>query len=111
MDEAEKPLILILVKRAAIFLFVLCAISTFYWIVGSLSSFLDETQSMLLSIMRISALGIVSVSGLGIAVAAVLARRYRLSLGGVVAYALAAAFGASALAVAQAVSILSLGLR
>ena len=50
--QANKPLILILVKRAAILMLVLCAISLFYWMVGSVSSFLDETQSMLLDIVR-----------------------------------------------------------
>ena len=75
----DKPLALILVKRAAIFLFVICLVSLFYWIVGSESSFLDSTQSMLLAIMRISSLGIVVASGLGILLSLALARGPSLS--------------------------------
>jgi hypothetical protein len=111
--QGDKPLIMILVKRSAIFLFVLCAISLFYWIVGSVSSFLDETQTMLLGIIRVSSLGIVVAAGIGIllSLAFALARRYRLRLMSVLGYAFAALLGAAALAIAQSVSILNLGLR
>jgi hypothetical protein len=110
---SEKPLILILVKRAAILLLIICAISLFYWIVGSVSSFLDSTQSMLLDIMRLSSLGVLILSGLGILLSAILAlvRRFRLGLLGILGYIVAAALGGAALAVAQSISILSLGLR
>lgn len=113
MDAREKPLILILVKRAAILLFCICAVSLFYWIVGSASSFLDETQAMLLGIMRISSLGILVASGLGCltACALALARRYRVEALGLAGYLIAAAIGAVALAIAQSVSVLSQGLR
>ena len=113
MDAREKPLILILVKRAAILMFALCAISLFYWVVGSTSSFLDETQSMLIDIMKISSLGIIVAAGFGMLVAIALAvsRHYALKSLGLAGYALAAAIGAAALAIAQSVSTLSQGLR
>ena len=118
MDEprkkhAEKPLILILVKRTAIFLFFICAVSIFYWIVGSLSSFLDSTQTMLLDIMRISSLGVMTASGLGMLFSLVLsiARRFRPSLVGLLGYLIAAGVGGLALAISQSISILSLGIR
>jgi hypothetical protein len=112
MDSQEKPLIMILVKRAAIFMFVICSVSTFYWVVGSESSFLDDTESLLVSIMRISALGILSASGIGILLAAgfALAGRYGFRVLGALGYAVAAALGGLALIVAQTVSILSRGL-
>ena len=112
-SHSDKPLIMILVKRSAILMFVVCAISIFYWIVGSVSSFLDDTQSMLISIIRLSSLGILASSGIGVvlALAFSLIRRYRLRLMGVVGYAFAAAAGAAALALAQSVSILNLGFR
>jgi hypothetical protein len=113
MDTRDKPLILILVKRAAIFMFVICVVSIFYWVVGSESAFLDETQSMLLGVMRLSSLGIVVSSGIGILLALgfAAARRYRLRGLGMLGYALAAALGTSALYLAQSVIILSRGLR
>jgi hypothetical protein len=110
--SSDKPLILIIVKRAAIFLSVVCAVSIFYWIVGSESSFLDETQSMLLDIMRISSLGLIVSSGMGIllSLAAAIARRYRLKAG-IIGYAVAAALGGAALALAESISILAKGLH
>ena len=113
MDAQDKPLIMILVKRAAIFTSTICAVSIFYWIVGSLSSFLEETQSMLLGVIRLSSLGIVAASGIGLALGLGFAasRRYRLRALGLAGYAIAAAFGTSALYLAQSMIVLSLGLR
>ena len=115
LSPEDKPLLLILIKRTAIFLLVICALSLFYWIVGSLSSFLDETQSMLLDIMRICSLGIIVASGLGalssIVSAIVRRRRLRAMAMAIVGYALAASIGSAFLVLAQSVSILSRGLR
>jgi hypothetical protein len=110
--QPGKPLILILVKRASILLLVVCAVSLFYWTVGSVSSFLDSTQAMLLSIMRLSSLGILVSSGLGLLLSLALAigGRHGLRVLGLVGYLAAVGFGAVALALAQSVSILSLGL-
>jgi hypothetical protein len=113
MNAQDKPLLLILVKRAAIFLFVICAVSIFYWAVGSGSSFLDETQSMLLGVMRLSSLGIVasSIIGVALSIGFAAARRYRLRSLGLSGYLLAAAFGTTALYLAQSVIVLSHGFR
>jgi hypothetical protein len=110
---ADKPLILILVKRAAIFLLAICAVSLFYWIVGSTTSFLDETQSMLLGIMRVASLGLIVVSGFGVllSLGLTIARRHGLRVMGLLGYAVAASIGMATLAVAQTLSILSLGIR
>jgi hypothetical protein len=113
MDALEKPLSMILVKRVAIFMFVVCAVSAIYWIIGSASSFLDETQVMLLMAMRFASLGIVVFSGLGMALSICYAatRRYRLRALGIAGYFLVAALGAVALYIAQSVIALSQGLR
>jgi hypothetical protein len=113
MNAQDKPLVMILLKRAAILAIVVCAVSAFYWAVGAKASFLDETQLMLLGIVRFASLFIIAVSGLGIVVAIVLAlaRRYRYHLAGTLGYLLASAFGATALALAQSVLRLSSGLR
>jgi hypothetical protein len=113
MSAQDKPFIMILVKRAAILMLVICSVSIFYWIIGSGASFLDATQAMLLGIMRISSLALIAASGLGliVAIASALARRFRLGAAGLAGYALAAAFGAFALLLAQGVSVLSQGLR
>jgi len=99
----DKPLPVILVKRAVVFLFVICAVSFFYWVVGSESSFLYETQSMLLSIMRLSSLGIVVASGFGVflALAMAIVRRYRFKVLSLVGYVLASVLGLAALALAN----------
>ena len=113
MDAREKPLIMILVKRAAILMFVICTVSIFYWIVGSWSSFLAETQSMLLGIMRLSSLGIVASSGIGILldIGFAISRRYALRLMSLLGYACSSAIGGSALYLAQSVIFLSPGFR
>jgi hypothetical protein len=109
---AEKPFLMILVKRATIFLFAICAMALFFWVVGSESSFLDQTQSMLLSIVRLASLGLVVASGFGIliAVAMAIGRRFGLRLLGIAAYALTGTVGLAALALSQSVSLLSHGL-
>jgi hypothetical protein len=55
-ERQRKPLPLILIKRAAILFLLVNALSLFFWIVGSYSSFLDETQTVLLGALRISSL-------------------------------------------------------
>jgi hypothetical protein len=112
MDAQDKPLSMILVKRAVIFAFAICSISTMYWIIGSASSFLDETQVMLLSVMRLSALGIVAFSGIGIllAIGYAAARRYGLRTLGLSSYLLIGGLGGVALLVSQSVIALSHGL-
>jgi hypothetical protein len=109
----KKPLPMILIKRATIFLFVVCVISTFYWIVGSLSSYLDVTQAMLIRMMILSASAAIVASGLGLLVeiAYAIAGRYRASVVGVVCYVGAALLSLVALLVAQSVSVLSSGLH
>lgn len=113
MKARDKPLILILFKRAAIFLVAVCAVSIFYWAVGSVSSFLDETESMLLNIVRISSLGLIASAAIGIvfAFAYALSGRFSLRIRGLAGYVLSAAFGAFALVLSQTLTILSRGLR
>jgi hypothetical protein len=113
MDAHDKPIIMILVKRAVIFMFVICSVSAIYWIFGSAGSFLDETQTMLLKTMRLSSLGIVAFSGIGVALSLgyAAARRYRLRVMGLLGYLLVSALGTSALYIAQSVIVLSQGLR
>lgn len=113
MKERDKPLILILLKRAAILLLAVCAVSIFYWAIGSASFFLDETESMLLDIARISSLGLIASAGIGLVFVAAyaLSGRYSLRIRGIVGYLLAFAFGSFALFFSQTVTILSHGLR
>jgi hypothetical protein len=113
VNAQDKPLILILVKRATIFMFVICSLSFIYWIIGSSSHFLDETQAMLLWTMRLSSLGIVASSGFGIAIALcyALSRRYRPRIMGLVGYLVVSALGLGSLYLAQSVIVLSRGLR
>jgi hypothetical protein len=109
----KKPLPMILIKRATIFLFVVCVVSTFYWIVGSLSSYLDATQAMLVRMMTLSSSAVIIASGLGLLVelAYAVAGRYRASVLGIIGYIGASALSLASLIVAQSVSLLSTGLR
>ena len=113
MDAREKPLAMILVKRASIFMCVICAVSVIYWVIGSASAFLDQTQLMLLRTMKISALGIVAFSGIGAALSICYAAlgRYRLRAAGLAAYLAVIASGTAVLYLAQSVLALSWGLR
>ena len=109
--EGDKPLALILVKRAAILFLVVCLVSLFYWVVGSESSFLDSTQSMLLGIMKISSMGILVAAALGIILDLALARLYRPAAAGIFGYLFLVVLAAAILALAQTVSFLSRGLH
>jgi hypothetical protein len=113
MDAREKPLSMILVKRVAIFMFVICSVSFIYWVIGSFGSFLDGTQAMLLGLIRLSSLGIVVFSSLGalLSVCYAAARRYRLRVMGFLGYLAVTALGVSALFLSQSVILLSQGLR
>jgi len=92
----KKLLIMLLVKRAVLFLFALNFLSLFLYVVGTAQEFLDSTQLMLL---RIS-----SALGLLVAIAALygfafnvffLVRRRKLSfLAGTLSYLLLAIAGA-----------------
>jgi len=64
-EGGPKPIILSALKRLSFLLFTLCLIALFFWVVGSLRDFLDETQLMLLFILRYAAisLGLVSLVG------------------------------------------------
>jgi hypothetical protein len=113
MKERDKPLLLILLKRAAILLLVVCAVSIFYWAIGSVSSFLDETESMLLDIVRVSSLGVIALAAIGLIFVFIYAfsGRFSLRIKGLAGYVLAVAFGALALILSQTITILSRGLR
>ena len=113
MNPQGKPIVLILVKRIAIFAVVLCVVSLFYWIVGSESSFLDETEAMLIGFLRFFSLCVIASSGFGamLSLCFAIARRYRLRILGLLGYVAAAAIGTGALFLAQTVAILSRGLR
>jgi hypothetical protein len=113
MKERDKPLLLILLKRAAILLWVVCAVSIFYWAIGSVRSFLDETELMLLDIARISSLGVIATAVIGLVFMFIyaLSGRFNLRIKGLAGYVLVAAFGALALVLSQTMTILSRGLR
>lgn len=63
----RKPLSLILIKRAAFLFFLGFLFSFFFWIVGSFSYFLDGTQRLFLSILRVSSLLLIVDAILGVA--------------------------------------------
>mgnify|MGYP001231120576 CR=1 FL=1 len=109
---APKPLPLILVKRLSIFLLLLFLIALFYWAVGSFSSFLDETQLMLLGLLRWFSLGLAIVPMLGVALTVLFAlfRRHAAKAWGVLGYAFLSVLGIAGLLLSDGLVALSRGL-
>ena len=109
---ARKPLPLLIVKRASILLFILCFLAVFFWTVGSFRSFLEETQLMLLGLLRWASVGLVvsSVIGVILSLLYLLLRRHAATIAGFVGYLLLAAFGAFGLVLSDALVALSQGL-
>jgi hypothetical protein len=106
-----KPFALILVKRLAVFLLLLFLIVVFYWAVGSFSSFLDETQLMLLVLLRWLSLGLAVISLLGMVLSLLFAlfRRHSVSAAGLLGYAFLSALGVAGLVLAASLVALSRG--
>jgi hypothetical protein len=63
----KKPIIAILVKRAILFFFFLCALTVFIYSVGTAQEFMDRTQLMLLRLSTIFGLTLAVGSIYGIA--------------------------------------------
>ncbi len=84
----------------------------FYWVVGNFVPFLDETQLMLLSLLRNLSLGLSSSSVVGLGASLLLgqprARGRRLAAAG--GYLLLAILGLGGLILASGLSLLSRGL-
>lgn len=108
-----KHLSLILVKRIALLFLATCLFSLFYLVVGSLSSFLDETQLLLLTALRWSAFGLLATATAGVLLTLALALwgMHEARAAGFLGYVLASFFSAGCLALVDALTILSRGLR
>jgi hypothetical protein len=65
---AHKSILLIVVKRFAILLFAVAFSALFFWTIGNFRRFLDETELILLDILRWSSLLLLPVSALGVGV-------------------------------------------
>jgi hypothetical protein len=63
----KKPLIAILVKRAILFFFFLCALTVFIYGIGTAQEFMDRTQLMLLRLSVVFGLSLAVGSMYGIA--------------------------------------------
>jgi hypothetical protein len=111
-EGGEKPLALIIVKRSSIFLFVMFFLASFYWVVGSFRSFLEETQLMLLGLLRWASMGLSAVAALGMVLSlAYLAYRRRAgTLAALLGYAILVACGAAGLVLSHGLVALSRGL-
>jgi hypothetical protein len=63
----KKPVIAILVKRAILFFFFLCALTVFLYGIGTAQEFMDRTQAMLLRLSVVLGLSLAVGSLYGIA--------------------------------------------
>jgi hypothetical protein len=92
----KKPIIAILVKRAILFFFFLCALTVFIYGIGTAQEFMDRTQLMLLRLSVIFGLSLAVGSIYGIALNCWLVfhdRKYRFFTGAG-AYIVLGLFGA-----------------
>jgi peptidoglycan/LPS O-acetylase OafA/YrhL len=62
----EKPFAYILVKRVALFFLVVSLFPVLFWAAGNWSRFLDDTQLMLIGIVRWSSTALLLLSVLGV---------------------------------------------
>ncbi len=108
----HKPLSLILVKRAGLLFLFGFLFSFFFWVVGSFSFFLDETQRILLGILRISSLLLIVDAIIGVAARIVYAitERRRPGIPAFLGYALCFLIGTAGLLLSNALLILGKGL-
>jgi len=101
-----------MVKRLTVFLLALGLVVVFYWTVGNFVPFLDETQLMLLSLLKALTLGLSSTSVVGLGASLLLGRTRprssRLAAAG--GYLFLALLGLLGLVLASGLSLLSLGL-
>lgn len=110
--KPRKPLPLILIKRAAILFLLVNAISLFLWIVGSYTSFLDQTQMAVLAALKISSLLLIfdAIVGVAATLAYAVAARRALRLAAILGYAACALTGSAGLLLSNALLMLAKGL-
>lgn len=65
---AHKSILLIVVKRLALLLFAVAFTALFFWGIGNFRRFLDETELMLLGVLRCASFLLLPVSALGVGV-------------------------------------------
>jgi hypothetical protein len=109
----KKPVIAILVKRAILFFFFLCALTVFLYGIGTVQEFMDRTQLMLLGLSVLFGLSLAVGSIYGIALNFWLIfhnRRYRF-FGGAGLYIVLGLFGAAIAALAAFIIVASGGNR
>jgi hypothetical protein len=63
----KKPVIAVLVKRAMLFFFFLCALTVFLYVIGTAQEFMDRTQLLLLRLSVVFGLSLAVGSIYGIA--------------------------------------------
>jgi len=111
MRPRPKPLLVLLVKRAVLFLTVMSALSVFLYAVGTAQDFLESTQS---GLIRLSALfglllAVASSYGFLLDVSYALFLRRRRLLWGALAYLFSAAFGFTVALAANGILVLTAG--
>jgi hypothetical protein len=109
----KKPVIAILVKRAILFFFFLCALTVFLYGIGTAQEFMDRTQLMLLRLSVVFGLSLAVGSLYGIALNCWFVfydRKYRFFAGAGV-YILLGLFGAAIATVAAFIIVATGGNR
>jgi hypothetical protein len=110
---AHKSILLIVVKRLAILLFAVALTALFFWGIGNFRRFLDETELMLLNVLRYTSFLLLPVSALGVGVTVAIAsgRDFVHRLVGFLGYLFLLLFSCAGAFLSEFLSLLASGIK
>ncbi|GHT87481.1 hypothetical protein FACS1894137_14840 [Spirochaetia bacterium] len=110
----KKPILVILVKRAALFFFFLCLLAVYLYGIGTAQEFMDRTQLLLLRLCVINGISVAVASAYGIILNLwfiLHKRKYRFPGGGAGMYIVLLLFGIAIAVLAAFIIVLAGGNR
>jgi|GEM_PF-3418038 len=112
-EIAAKHPLLILVKRLSILLFSMSFLSLLFWGAGNFSDFLDETELMLLGVLRYSGCALIAVSFFGLVITSAIksGRNPGQRVAGALGYLFLFIFGAAGALISELIHVLSSGIK
>ncbi len=112
-EVAAKHPLLILVKRLSVLLFSLAFLSLLFWVSGNFMGFLDETELMLMRVLRYSGCALIPVSLFGlVATSAIKSERHvGQQVAGALGYLFLFVFGAAGALLSEIIHVLSAGFK
>jgi hypothetical protein len=105
----KKPLIAILVRRAALFFFFLCVLVVFLYSIGTAQEFMDRTQLLLLRVSVVLGLSLAVGSVYGIILSVWFRGKENRFLGGIGLYTALGIFGTAIATLAAFIMVVAGG--